>query len=127
MKLKILLPTEIFLEIEITKITAEGENGHFTLLPRHIDFVSTLMPSILLFETNDHQTKIMAIDEGILVKCGQEVLVSVKNIIEGDSLITLQETVEKQFKILDEQNKKARTACANLEASLIRNFIKFDQ
>ncbi len=127
MKLKILLPTEVFLETEINKITAEAENGHFTLLPRHLDFVTALIPGILLFQTINNETQIIAIDEGILVKCGQEVLVSVGNAIKGDSLETLQQTVEKQFKILDEQDRKARAASASLEASLIRHFVEFDK
>jgi F-type H+-transporting ATPase subunit epsilon len=127
MKLKILLPTEIFLETEINKITVEGENGHFTLLPRHIDFVSALVPGILVFQTEKNESEFIAIDEGILVKCDQEVLVSVGNAIKGDSLATLQQTVENNFKLVNEQDKKAKKVAASLEASLIRRFVEFDK
>ena len=37
MKLKIMLPTEILLEKEVVKISAEAQNGSFCLLERHID------------------------------------------------------------------------------------------
>jgi F-type H+-transporting ATPase subunit epsilon len=47
MRLKILLPTEIILDKEVIKVVAEAENGYFCLLPRHVDFVSTLVPGIL--------------------------------------------------------------------------------
>jgi F-type H+-transporting ATPase subunit epsilon len=127
MKLKILLPTEIFLETEINKITVEGENGHFTLLPRHIDFVSALVPGILVFQRENNESEFIAIDEGILVKCDQEVLVSVGNAVKGDSLATLQQTVENNFKLLNEQDKKAKKVAASLEASLIRRFVEFDK
>jgi F-type H+-transporting ATPase subunit epsilon len=105
MKLKILLPTEVFLEAEINKITAEALNMHFTLLPRHIDFVTALVSGILFFQKTDHHLEFIAIDEGILVKCGQEILVSVNHAVKGEHLETLQETVNKQFKLLDEQEK----------------------
>ncbi len=49
MKLKILLPTEIMLDEEVTKVTAEAGNGSFCLLPRHIDFVAALVPGLLSF------------------------------------------------------------------------------
>jgi F-type H+-transporting ATPase subunit epsilon len=127
MQLKILLPTEIFLETEINKITVEGENGHFTLLPRHIDFVSALVPGILVFQRENNESEFIAIDEGILVKCDQEVLVSVGNAVKGDSLATLQQTVENNFKLLNEQDKKAKKVAASLEASLIRRFVEFDK
>jgi len=51
MNLKILLPTEILLDEEVTKVSAEAENGSFTLLPNHIDFVTAIVPGILFFES----------------------------------------------------------------------------
>ena len=50
MKLMVLLPTEVLIDEEARKITAEAQNGSFCLLPRHIDFVTALVPGILSFE-----------------------------------------------------------------------------
>ena len=47
MKLKVLLPTEIFINEEVEKVVAEADNGYFCLLPRHVDFVSALVPGLL--------------------------------------------------------------------------------
>jgi F-type H+-transporting ATPase subunit epsilon len=84
MKLKVLLPTEILVDEAVRKITAEAANGSFCLLPRHIDFVTALVPGLLSFETQkEGQEVFVAVAEGVLVKSGEEVLVSVRNAARG--------------------------------------------
>lgn len=127
MKLKILLPTKVFLEEEVAKITAEAMNGSFCLLPRHIDFVAALEPGLLSFATEEGKEIFVAVDEGILVKCGKDVLVSTKNAVEGPELGELKQTVEKEFKGLDDREKKARTAMAKIEAGFVRRFLELQE
>src|SRR5512141_1536235 len=102
MKLKVLLPTQILLAETVSKITAEAENGSFCLLPRHIDFVTALVPGLLSFVTTDGQEHFLAVDEGILVKCGTQVLVSTQHAVRSPDLGQLQQTIEQQFRMLDE-------------------------
>ncbi|MDR4508079.1 MAG: F0F1 ATP synthase subunit epsilon [Candidatus Brocadiaceae bacterium] len=123
MKLKVLLPTKVFIEEEVIKIVAEAENGSFCLLPRHIDFVAALVPGLLSFE-QDTKEVFLAIDEGILVKCGPEVLVSTKNAVRGPDLGILKETVEKNFIAVDDKQKAARSAMVKLETNFVRKFIE---
>jgi F-type H+-transporting ATPase subunit epsilon len=123
MKLKVLLPTQILLEEPISKITAEAENGSFCLLPHHIDFVTALVPGILSFVTTAGQEHFLAVDEGILVKCGSQVLVSTQHAVQGADLGTLRQTIEKQFRVLDDREKLTRSTLAKLEANLIRQFV----
>ncbi|MDJ0677612.1 MAG: F0F1 ATP synthase subunit epsilon [Calothrix sp. MO_167.B42] len=124
MKLKVLLPTEVLINEAASKITAEAENGCFCLLPNHVDFVAGLVPGLLLFESREGEEIFLAVDEGILVKCGLEVLVSVRNAIRGTDLETLKNTVEQEFQSLDEREKMTRGALAKLEASFIRGFLE---
>jgi len=124
MKLKVLLPTQILLEETVSKVTAEAENGSFCLLPRHIDFVTALVPGLLFFVTTQGQERFLAVDRGILVKCGLEVLVSTQNAVQSDDLAMLHQTVEKQFLVLDEREKLTRSAVARLEVNLIRRFVE---
>ena len=83
MKLKVVLPTGTLIEQEVAKITAEAENGSFCLLPHHIDFVAALVPGLLSFENEGGEEEFLAIDEGVLVKCGAEVTVSSRNAVRG--------------------------------------------
>jgi F-type H+-transporting ATPase subunit epsilon len=128
MRLTVLLPTEILVDEEVAKVVAEAQNGSFCLLPRHIDFVAALVPGLLSFlKTADGIEEFLAVDEGVLVKCGPQVLVSTLQAVRGGELGLLQETVEKTFKVLTDQEKRARTALANLEANLIRRFLKMEE
>ncbi|MDJ0616753.1 MAG: F0F1 ATP synthase subunit epsilon [Calothrix sp. MO_192.B10] len=127
MKLKVILPTKILLESEVSKVIAEAENGSFCLLPRHIDFVTTLVPGILAFVGVTGEEKFLALDEGILVKRGAEVLVSTQRAVQGNELEILQQTVEKQFRVLDEREKMTRSVLAKLEISSIRSFINLGE
>lgn len=127
MKLKVWVPTEVFCDEEVTKIKAEAENGWFCILPRHIDFVTSLVPGILSFELPNKETHYLAIDHGILVKCAGEVSVSARNAVRGTDLGTLQETVEKQFRLVHEKEQAARVFEAKLEADLVRRLVQVEK
>jgi F-type H+-transporting ATPase subunit epsilon len=122
--LKILLPAEVFLEEEVMQLTAEAENGFFTILPRHIDFVAALVPGIFSYITLDDDEYFIALDEGVLVKQGEQVLISATRAIPGDDLEELEDTVRNELMVLGENEKKARTVMARLEADTLRRFTR---
>ena len=122
MRLKLLLPNQILIDESIQKIIAEGRDGSFCLEPRHVDFVSALKPGLLQFINEKGVEVFVAVDEGILTKCADEVLVSAYNAVRGDDLSSLKDTVEHQFRQLDENERLARSALARLEAGVVRRF-----
>lgn len=124
MRLKVFVPTAVLVDAAARKITAEAANGCFCLLPRHIDFVSALVPGILSFVDETGQEQFLAIDTGILVKCGDEVRVAVGNAMRGAVLEGLQQVVEAEFRALDDRERLARTALARLEANLVRGMLQ---
>jgi F-type H+-transporting ATPase subunit epsilon len=126
MRLKIALPTQIIYDGEVSKISAEAINGSFTLLPRHIDFVTALVPGILFFDTAGEKVEeiFFAVDEGIMVKRGAEVFVSSRNAVCSDDLEALHGTIHDHFEVLDERERKARSALVRLEADFIRRYLK---
>lgn len=127
MKLKVLLPSKVLLEETVTRISAEAENGAFTLLPRHIDYVAALTPGLLSFVLPSDEEIFVAVDEGILVKCGDEVLVSVRNAVRGSDLGRLREAIEQEFYTLDDHEKRARSAALRIETEIIRQFIELKE
>jgi F-type H+-transporting ATPase subunit epsilon len=120
MRLKVLLPTKVLIDEEVTKVVAEAENGSFCILPRHIDFVSALVPGIFSFTSGEGE-EFLAIDEGILVKCASTVTVSTRKAIRSRDLGMLKRTVREEFRALDEREKKTRTILAKLEADFARS------
>jgi F-type H+-transporting ATPase subunit epsilon len=124
MNLKILLPAKIFLEQSgVSRIVVETGAGSFGLLPRRLDCVAVLCPGILLYE-NDREGEIyVAVDEGILIKTGSQVLVSVRNAILGRDLAQLRSAVQQEFLNLNEQEKSLRVTLNKMESGLIRRMV----
>lgn len=112
------------LEEEVSQVTAEAENGFFTILPRHIDFVAALVPGIFFYLTPDAEEYFLALDEGILVKQGDRIYVSAARAVPGDDLEHLEDIVDNELKVLGENEKKARTVMAQLEADTLRRFTR---
>jgi len=126
MNLKILLPFRVFAEKrDVSRIVAMTREGSFGLLPHRLDCVASLSAGILVFENQSEGEVYIAVDEGVLVKTGREVLVSVRNAIGGMSLDKLREAVELDFLQLDEQEKKVRSVLAKLESGFISRLAEF--
>jgi F-type H+-transporting ATPase subunit epsilon len=109
----------------VKRIVAQSPQGSFGLLPHRLDCVAALAPGILTYETEADGEVYMAVDEGILVKAGMEVLVSVRNAIGGTDLDKLHEAVKHEFLNLDEQEKNVRSVLAKMESGFIRRFMEF--
>ncbi len=126
MNLKVLLPFKVFVEkTGVSRIVAESRKGSFGLLPHRLDCVAALAPGILVFETEAEGEVYIAVDEGILVKTGNDVRVSVRNAIGGTDLGQLRAAVEQEFLELDEQEKSVRSVLAKMEIGFIRRFAAF--
>ena len=123
MHLKVLLPFQVFAEkTDVARIVAETREGSFGLLPHRLDCVAALVPGILIYQTESGGEVLVAVDEGVLVKTGADVLVSVRRDIGGTDLGQLHVAVEKEFMTLDENEQSVRTAVAKLETGFLRRF-----
>jgi F-type H+-transporting ATPase subunit epsilon len=128
MLLKVLIPSCIFLERQdVTRIVAETPWGSFGILPRRLDCAAALAPGILTFETSKGGEMFLAVDQGVLVKAGDEVLISVRKAVAGADLGKLRQTIEREFLMLDERAKSMRTVLAKLESDFARRLLEFSR
>lgn len=126
MNLKVLLPFQIFADkTGVSRIVAETFDGSFGLLPHRLDCVAALTPGILIYETEADGEVFLAVDEGVLVKTGPDVLVSVRRALVGTDLGKLREAVKQEFLTLDEHEQSVRTVMAKLETGFLRRFANF--
>jgi F-type H+-transporting ATPase subunit epsilon len=126
MNLKILLPFQIFAEkTGVSRIVAETPEGSFGLLPHRLDCVAALEPGILIYETESDGEVLVAVDQGVLIKTGLDVFVSVRRALGGADLGQLRDTVEQEFLTLDEQEQSMRSVMTKLEAGFLRRFASF--
>ena len=90
--------------------------------------MAALAPGILTYETeSDGEVFVevfVAVDEGVLVKTGPDVLVSVRRALGGTDLGHLREAVEKEFLTLDEHEQSVRSVLAKMEGDLIRRMAR---
>jgi F-type H+-transporting ATPase subunit epsilon len=126
MNLKLLLPFRVFAKKhDVFRIVAETRDGSFGLLPHRLDCVAALVPGILIYETDAEGAVFVAVDEGVLVKSGPDVLVSVRRALGGTDLGQLHAVVEREFLTLDKQQESTRAVMAKLEAGFLRRLAAF--
>lgn len=126
MRLRILLPFRIFADIDdVARIVAQTRAGSIGVLARRLDFASALAPGILFWQRETGDERFAAVDEGVIVKAGGDVLVSVRNAIHGETLSDLRSAVEQEFFNLDAQEQSVRSALAKLSIGLVRQLSEF--
>ncbi len=122
--LKIYLPSGIFIEQKVMKVKGESPAGGFCLLPRHIDYVTALVSGVFSYTELDGREFFLALDNGILVKKGREVMIAARRAVAGE-LGMLNQEVENMLEERSEKEKLNRSAVARLEAGFLRQFMEF--
>ena len=127
MKLRILLPSRVFAELsDVSRLVADTCEGSFGILPHRLDCVAALVPGILMYTAGERPVH-LAVDEGVLVKIGMQVLVSVRRAIGGSDLAELHEAVRREFMNVDAREIQVRTAVGKMESALVARFAEFER
>jgi F-type H+-transporting ATPase subunit epsilon len=108
----------------VKRIVAHTLQGFLGLLPHRLDCAAALAPGILTYETEAEGEVYLAVDQGVLVKTGMDILVSARNAIGGTDLEQLHEAVKREFLKVDAQEMDVRSVLAKLESGFIHRFMK---
>jgi F-type H+-transporting ATPase subunit epsilon len=128
MQLRVLLPFRVFADIAgVRRIVVDTPAGSVGLLPHRLDCVTALTPGLLLYETREHEEVFLAVDEGVLVKAGPLVLVSVRRAMGGTDLDHLHELVKREYLTLDEDERSLREVSTKLENGFLHRFAEFQR
>jgi F-type H+-transporting ATPase subunit epsilon len=84
------------------------------------------VPGIVSVITTQGVTIHMGVDQGVLIKCMDRVDMAVGNAVMGPDLGVLEQTVAREFNVLDDKERTARSAVARLEAGFIRQFLNLE-
>lgn len=122
MQIALRLPSRILFQGPAIRLAATAEDGSFGILPNHVDFVTALVPSVLLITAPDGHERVFGIDAGLLVKKGHEVEIAVRRGVPSDSLENLHDTVGRTFAEVADDERAARAALSRLEADMVRRF-----
>jgi F-type H+-transporting ATPase subunit epsilon len=125
MRLEILLPYGVFADWpDVTRLVVESTAGSIGVLPRRLDFTTALRPGVVTYQRGSGKEEFIAIDEGVLVKSGSEVRMSVHDAIGGADLGGLRDAVRTRYARLDETERAARSAMARLQSDFVRRFME---
>jgi F-type H+-transporting ATPase subunit epsilon len=122
------VPSGVFASIaDVTRVVAMTPAGSFGLLPHRLDCTTVLSPGLLTYATATSGEVHLAVDTGVLVKTGADVLVCVRHAIAGADLGHLRQAVEQEMLQLSDQEKSNRHTLAHLESGLIRAFVELQR
>lgn len=125
MHLKILLPFQVFVEVSgVCRLVIQEDHGSFGLLPQRLDCVASLSSGIITYETDAGEV-FVAVDEGLLVKTGAEVLISVHHAQSGLDVGELRQAVERDHLNLNVSEQELRTVMAKMESGFIHRLAEF--
>ncbi|MFT4746050.1 MAG: F-type H+-transporting ATPase subunit epsilon [Congregibacter sp.] len=126
MLLKVLLPNKVFAKHRnVLRVILETIEGSYGILPNRRDCAAALPPGILTYETELGKETYIAIDQGIFVKKGNDVIVSVRHAIQGNGLEQLRDAIKTQFLTLDKREQEIRFAMDKLESSFLQRLTEF--
>jgi len=127
MNLAVLVPFRIFAQVaDVARVVVETRQGSYGLLPHRLDCVAALGPGILTY-ASPAGIVYVALDEGVVVKSGQDVRVSVRRAIGGTDLGQLRAAVLHEFLERDTREQNTRAVLAKLNGALIEQMVEFQR
>ena len=126
MYLRIYSPTEVILDTPVNQVDFEAIDGFFTLLPKHMDMVSALKPSVLSYKIGDKKSYV-ACNKGVLVKKNDVVSVSTPLAVLGPDLKELEHRIEVDFKGMEQERKEINLTMAKLEVGLAKGIMRLKE
>jgi F-type H+-transporting ATPase subunit epsilon len=106
-------------------VTARGLEGLFGVKPRHIDYISVIVPSVLTYVDEQNKMHYLAVNEGAFVKVGFNVTISVMGVTEGETIEELQKAVTEAYKEIEEDERDNRVAITKLEYFVFNQLMNF--
>lgn len=88
--------------------------------------MAALTPGILVYENAAHEEIYVALDQGVLVKTGMQVRVSVRRALAGKDLGLLRAAVEQEFLVLEAQENDVRQVMARLQAGFVQRMARLE-
>ena len=115
--------TGLRLEVNVSQIVAEAADGSFCLLPRHRDFVTSIVAGLVDYVIEDGTEQYLAADEGILTKTDRTVVLCTRHAVACRRLDEIERVMTEEFAVLDDRERAARAAVARLEADFAKQFL----
>jgi F-type H+-transporting ATPase subunit epsilon len=126
MRLRIVTPGAVVVdEAEVAAVRAEDASGAFGVWPRHADFLTVLVPSVLGWRTASGVEGHCAVRGGLFTVGGGEVSVATREAVVGDDLDRLQALVSGRLARDAAAERAARARSEQLRIQAIRQMVGY--
>lgn len=128
LNLRIYTPEKLFLEKEILKITLNGKEGSFSILPKHVDYISSFDDCIMCYTETSNKTSFLATNQGIITKIGRNIEISTFHVIVGNSLMELKNNINelsKKSKDIANKNTEINENLKKMELSILKKIMEY--
>lgn len=128
LNLRIYTPEKLFLEKEILKITLNGKEGSFSILPKHVDYISSFDDCIMRYTETSNKASFLATNQGIITKIGRNIEISTFHVIIGNSLMELKNNINelsKKSKDIANKNTEINENLKKMELSILKKIMEY--
>jgi F-type H+-transporting ATPase subunit epsilon len=125
MRLRIVTPLSVVIDEDgVLALRAEDATGSFGILPRHVDFLTSLAISVVSWESGNGIRHYCAVRRGVLsVGGGHDIAVATREAVPGDNLVTLDKTVLARFRADIETERAEYVESTRLHLNAIRQIM----
>ena len=125
MRLRITTPLSVVVDEDgILTLRAEDATGSFGILPRHADFLTSLVISIVSWQSGNETQHYCAVRGGVFsVDAGQDIAIATREAVTGDDLATLDQTILGRFRADIETERTERVESTRLQLNAIRQIV----
>ena len=127
MKLRILTPTEVIFDQEVTHVTAEDPTGSLGIRPGHTALVTPLVPGVVMARNAPGQEQYVAVNGGVMLVGNDTVEIVSRRAVAGTNLQHLTDNVVSEFEKEAQDDKANHTAFEKLRVSFMRGVVEYDK
>ncbi len=123
---RIITPQAVETVKNISFFRAEDRSGSFGILPRHIEFLTILEPSIAIAVIEDKE-HYYAFNSGVLSFKNNALTITAKEFVQSDNISKLLEMIKHTFKEQEEKERLFRDSIENLQKAFIKKLIDMER
>jgi len=125
-RLVVTTPTRVVIDETVHSVQAEDASGRFGIEPGHEHFLTTIVPSILMYRGAADE-RFVAVDSGTLRVTPERVQLATRQAVTSDDLDELERVVEEQFQRETETHRRAGVSFAEIELSAWRKMMEYEE
>ena len=126
MKVRVITPTQVVLDVEAAHVTVEDVTGSLGIRAGHLPLVTELEVSLLVARDAEGVEQYAALDGGVLVVSEDTVTATSRRAVRGEDLDHLENFVLEDFRSEAEQQRIANASFQKLRLAFLKHLFNME-